>query len=131
MGNMNRVLAWSHARAIENLLFKVNCSKVIVDQFCNKDMIHDALMKRGKRVDLEQYHHAESDVVVAAASVVARGEFLKRLKTLGEEIGVELPRGAGEQVEKTAIELIRREGAEILAKVAKLHFKTTKKIILA
>ncbi|MDP8218811.1 MAG: ribonuclease HIII, partial [Candidatus Theseobacter exili] len=102
MGNMNRLLAWGHARAIENLLYKVKCRKVIVDQFCKKTLVLDSLMKRGKRVDIEQRHHAEEDIVVAAASVVARAEFLKRMQALSEEIKVELPRGASKLVDETA-----------------------------
>ena len=131
MGNMNRLLAWGHARAIENLLYKVKCRKVIVDQFCNKNLVSEALMKRGKKVDIDQRHHAESDIVVAAASIVARAEFLKRMQIISEEIKTELPRGAGKQVDDTALSLIQREGAEILAKIAKLHFRNTKKVILS
>jgi ribonuclease HIII len=78
MGNLNSMLGWAHARAIENLLTKVNCSKVIIDQFADKHVVKTALLKKGRDVDLEQRHKAESDLVVAAASIVARGEFLKR-----------------------------------------------------
>ena len=131
MSNLNRMLAWGHARAIENLLLKVTCENVLLDKFSSKDLVAEALMKRGRKVSIEQKTHAEEDIVVAAASVLARGEFLLRLKQLGEEIGMELPRGAGAKVDQAAIRFIEEKGMTMLSKVAKLHFRTTKKVIMS
>jgi ribonuclease HIII len=66
---------------------------------------------------------------VAAASILARAEFVRRLERLGENVGMTLPKGAGPQVLETARELVRSRGPEVLAKTAKLHFKTTSRII--
>ncbi len=126
-GNLNSMLAWAHARTIENLLSKVRCTKVVVDQFANKRLVQDALMKKGKEVRLEQRHKAESDLVVAAASILARAEFLRRLKALSDQLGVPLPKGASKKVDETAWRLIQEKGEEILKKVAKVHFVTTQK----
>lgn len=130
IGNLNRLLAWGHARVIENLLAKVNCDKVIIDKFGNNKFILDALMKRGKKIPVVQKVRAEEDIAVAAASVLARGEFIRRLVRLSKEMQVKLPKGASAKVEEVAKELIAKHGVECLKKTAKMHFKTTKKIIL-
>ncbi len=128
MGNVNSMLAWAHARTIENLLTKVRCTKVVIDQFANKKVVLDALMKKGKEVRLEQRHKAESDLVVAAASILARAEFLKRLKKTSEETGIALPKGASSKVDEAAVRVLNEKGEAVLKKIAKVHFKTTLKV---
>jgi ribonuclease HIII len=131
IGNLNRMLAWGHARALENVLIKnAGCKKAILDKFADKSILNLALMKRGKKIDLSFTTRAERDIAVAAASVIARAEFLKRIKLLEEEFKMEFPLGAGEAVKKRAKEFISKYGVEDLAKVAKLHFKISKDIIL-
>jgi ribonuclease HIII len=79
MRNLNRILAWAHSRAIENILEEVRCATAITDQFGDKLFITNALMKKGKTIELIQRPKAEEDLAVAAASILARAEFLKRL----------------------------------------------------
>src|SRR5579862_2588118 len=98
MRNVNDLLGWGHARVIENLLGRVDSPKAISDQFGNKKIIERALMERGRKIQLVQRHKAESDLAVAAASIIARNEFVMRLKKLGKEYGVELPKGASTAV---------------------------------
>lgn len=131
MGDMDRLLAWGHSRAIENILFKVECDHVIVNQFGDKNLIIDALMKKGKTIRLRQQHNAENDIAVAAAAIVSRAEAIMRMEQLGEEVKMELIRGNNTKVEKMAKELINRDGAAVLVKVCKLHFATTKRVILS
>lgn len=128
--NLNRMLAWGHARAIENLLEKIpDCLWVLSDQFASGDLLKNALMEKGRRVEFRQKTKAESDIAVAAASILARDEFLRGLKKISSESGIELLKGAGEQVEKIAAELILRYGKEKLNEVAKIHFRTTAKVL--
>ncbi len=129
MNNLNKMLAWGHARVIENLLSSVACKKVILDQFADKSAVRNALMKKGRKVDLEQRPKAESDIVVAAASVIARGKFLQRMQELSEEFKIELPKGASKKVIEVGKEFITERGIQQLPKVAKLHFKTTQKVL--
>lgn len=135
MGSVHKILAWGHARVIENLMSNQDKmipspEKVVCDQFANsKGVINDALMKFGRTIEIEQKHKAESDIAVAAASILARCEFITRLSRLSKQYGIELPRGASGKVEEVALELVRKYGAEVLNKVAKLHFKTTEKIM--
>jgi ribonuclease HIII len=127
-GNLNILLAWAHARAIENLLGKVESKQVISDQFGDEKYLREKLMKRGKKVELIQRPRAESDIAVAAASVLARATFLKSLETLSGAYGVSFPKGAT-KVEEAGRLFIAAYGPERLGEVAKTHFKTTERII--
>lgn len=134
MRNLNRLLAWAHARTLENLLSEVDCPRAIADQFGDEQWIQNALMEKGKKIVLEQRPRAEEDVAVAAASILARAEFLRRLSQLSEEHRLSFPKGASEAVQETARQLVqrhpsRKEQTEILRKVAKWHFRTTKGVL--
>lgn len=125
IGNLNKLLSWGHARAIENMVDKVDCKTVIADQFANAEYMRKALMKKGSEVDFTARVRAEDDTAVAAASILARAAFLQRLASLGAEIGIELPKGASDKVIQTAVKIAARDGMAALRKVAKIHFKTT------
>ena len=127
--NLNRILAWGHSRAIENILEKVDCRLAITDQFGDRAFVLNALMKKGKRIELIQKPKAEEDMAVAAASILARAEFLRRLQLLSQDVGMELPKGASILVEEAGLKLAKLRGPEILEKVAKTHFKITQRIL--
>jgi ribonuclease HIII len=123
--NLNRLLAWRHATVIENLLTRwPACPRALSDKFAHESLIQRALKERGKGIKLEQRTKAESDIAVAAASILARAAFLTRLKFLGEKFGVVLPKGASAQVKAVAREIFQKHGAEALKSVSKYHFKT-------
>ncbi|MDD3886890.1 MAG: ribonuclease HIII [Victivallaceae bacterium] len=129
-GNLNRLLAWGHARTIENLLEKApECPRMLSDQFAHESLIRRALMERGRRITMEQKTKGESDVAVAAASILARDGFLRGMKELADEYGVEFPRGAGPQVRAAAETLLAARGRESFGGCAKLHFKTLSEIV--
>jgi ribonuclease HIII len=125
IGNLNRLLEWGHAQAIENVLKAQPCRLVISDQFANPAGLQRSLAKKGLDVDLVSMVRAESDLAVAAASILARAEFLRRLDSLGKENGITLLKGAGSPVLALAKKLAKEGGRELLGKVAKMHFKTT------
>lgn len=127
--NLNRLLAWGHAKALENLLERVSCERAISDQFGNERLILNALQEKGRKIVLEQRTKAESDLAVAAASILARAEFLLRLQRLSDEVGTTLPKGASPAVELAARMVIKKHGQERLGTVAKLHFKTTQAVL--
>lgn len=129
MRNLNRLLAWGHARSIENLLAKVSCDLVVTDQFGDERFVNQALMQRGRSVRLQQRPRAESDMAVAAASILARAGFLRALERLSKEIGIPLPKGAGPAVDEAARLVAARLGRDALRSVAKVHFKTTQKAL--
>ena len=123
--NLNRLLAWGHARAIENVLEAQPCNLVISDQFADPAGLKRQLFERGQQIELRSMVRAESDIAVAAASILARAEFLNRLQRLGGEIGIPLPKGASSSVLTTGRQVFQRHGMDGLRQVAKLHFKTT------
>jgi ribonuclease HIII len=127
--NLNRLLAWGHARALENLLEHHACDIAISDQFGDERFILNALMAKGKTIRLVQRHKAEADLAVAAASILARAEFLTRLRRLSEEVGTTLPKGASPTVELAGRMLVKKHGTERLKTVAKMHFKTTEAVL--
>lgn len=131
MGSVNAVLAWGHARVIENLLAQKHRmnpppARAISDQFASsKSVVEKALMALGREIELVQRHKAEEDLAVAAASILARDEFVKRLARLGKEFELAMPKGASAQVDAVAKEFVARHGADNLPKVAKMHFRTS------
>ena len=127
--NLNRLLAWGHAKSLETLLERVSCERAVADQFGDERLILNALQEKGRKIVLEQRPKAESDLAVAAASILARAEFLLRLKRLSDEIGTTLPKGASPAVELAGKVIVKKHGKERLGSVAKLHFKTTKAVL--
>ena len=131
MGNVNAVLAWGHARVIENLLEQSGRMKTppryaISDQFAaTKETVLRALLARGRELELVQKHKAESDPAVAAASILARDEFVRRLCDLEVRLGVSLPKGAGKDVDEAARRIVQQKGADALAVASKLHFRNS------
>ena len=125
IGNLNRLLAWGHARVIENLLELVpDCPRMLSDKFGDEKLIRRALLTRGRGIRMEQRTKAESDVAVAAASILAREAFLHGMAVLEREFGMSFPRGAGPQVRAAAEQLLKQHGPEVFGRCAKLHFKT-------
>jgi ribonuclease HIII len=128
-GNLNRLLAWGHARVIENLLeIRPDCPRALSDQFANPALIKRALLEKGRAIQLDQRTKAESDLAVAAASILARERFIDWLRASGTEFQKELPRGASAQVKQVGRDLVAAYGPEVLARVAKTHFKTASEI---
>src|ERR1700733_911755 len=128
-GNLNRLLAWGHARVIENLLeIRGDCPRALSDQFANPALIKRALLEKGRLIQLDQRTKAESDVAVAAASILAREAFIDWMHHTGQKMGVTLPRGASALVKQVGRELIAKHGQEILGQVAKTHFKTASEL---
>lgn len=128
--SINPLLAWAHARALENLLEKVpDCTEAIADKFGDDSLICNALGERGKKIHLVQKVKAESDIAVAAASILARAGFLRKLDELSETAGLTLPKGGGEQTDEPASRLAVAGGREYLGKFAKLHFRNTYKAL--
>ncbi len=131
MRSVNSLLAWGHARVIENLMGQAHRMhpppvRAISDQFAkSKTTVEKALMGLGRELELLQRHKAEADAAVAAASILAREEFINRLAVLGKGLGFTLPRGASKEVETVAARVFAQNGEAGLAAVAKMHFRTS------
>lgn len=130
MHNLNRLLAKGHAFALERLLEKMPCDLAIADQFGNESYIREALLEKGRAIKLVQRPRAEEDIAVAAASVLARAAFVQQIELLSSRLGITLPKGASDPAIVTiGRQIVAKYGRETLAKVAKLHFKTTEDIV--
>ena len=130
IGNVNKILAWAHARTIENVLEKVpDCPRALADQFGPEARIKSALMERGKKITLEQRTKAESDPAVAAASIIARAGFVTALNRMEKKYQIEIPKGCSEKVRKVAENLIQAHAPTLLLESVKCHFKTTDQVL--
>jgi ribonuclease HIII len=124
-GNLNKLLAWGHARVIENLLEKKpDCPRSLSDQFADARLIEQSLGRHGRKIDIQQRPRAESDIAVAAASILAREGFINWLERESKKLGMRLERGVSPAVKTAAEKLVREKGAEGLRQVAKIHFRT-------
>ena len=136
IGNVNRMLAWAHGTAIEELLGKrKSLKRIVVDQFAPTEMtIKRALKERGRKAVIEQRHKAESDPAVAIASVIAREIFLRDVEKTGQEVfgGDEgkIPIGSSDpRVKELAAEMVKKHGPVWLMNHCKAHFQTTDQVL--
>lgn len=129
IGNLNRLLAWAHARALEDLLAEAPADYALVDKFADERVLRRALMEAGRSIEVEQRTKAESDPAVAAASILARDIFLGRMDALSRSAGITVPRGAGPPVLAAGRQLVAKHGPDALGRFAKLHFKTSGQIL--
>ncbi|WFN36551.1 ribonuclease HIII [Methanomicrobium antiquum] len=126
--NLNTLLAWAHAKAIEEVLSKKECRTVISDKFGNERYILSKLQERGRKVNLIQVTKAERNIAVAAASILARDRFLEKLEKLSKNAGFTLPKGASDSVIFAGKRILKEKGEKGLLEFAKVHFKTTKEL---
>jgi ribonuclease HIII len=127
--NLNSLLGWGHARVIENLLGKKpECPRSLSDQFADARVIQQSLLKHGQKIEIQQRPRAESDVAVAAASILAREGFINWLDRKGKELGLRLERGVSSGVKEAARKIAEKGGAEALREVAKIHFRTAHEV---
>ena len=128
-GNLNSLLGWGHARVIENLLArKPDCPRSLSDKFADAGVIENALLRHGRKIRIEQQPRAESDIAVAAASILAREGFINWLERKGKELGMKLGRGVSSEIKSTGAAIIEKHGPEMLSQVAKIHFRTAHEI---
>ena len=128
-GNLNSLLGWGHARVIENLLTKrPDCPRALSDKFADARVIERSLLQRGRGIKLEQRTKAESDLAVAAASIIAREAFIDWLAARGKTLGLKLGRGVSAAVKQAARDVVAKHGPEMLRQVAKVHFRTAHEI---
>ncbi len=125
-GNLNKLLAWGHAKVLENILSIKEVNTAISDKFGDEKLIIDSLQEKGKRLNLYQFHKAEKYTAVAAASILARDRFNDWFDMKKTELRMELPKGASGTVTETAKQIKSQYGEEFLQRLTKTHFKTTR-----
>ncbi len=129
IGNLNKLLAWGHARVIGNLAGRLpECPRALSDKFGNPKLIENSLKSMAVELQLEQRTKAESDPAVAAASILAREKFIDWMAGKSRELEVDLPRGASARVVEVAGRLVTESGGRILEDLAKTHFRTATEV---
>ena len=129
---LNSLLAWGHTRSIEDLLKNgLEPAYAIVDQFADAKYIQQRLMSEARNSELKvfQFPKAETNLAVAAASILAREAFLDWLDRTSGKVGITLPKGASPQVVEAANKIFAAGGRTALTELVKLHFKTTQTVI--
>ena len=132
--NLNTLLAWAHTRALENILEKFPRERitVLVDKFAPEEYIQSKLLAESRQANLNivQLPKAEANIAVAAASIMARAQFLQSLDELSKQYGTQLPKGSSDpRIIDIAKQIVSRYGKNELAKIAKLHFRTSAKVL--
>ncbi|MDR1255885.1 MAG: ribonuclease HIII [Puniceicoccales bacterium] len=120
--NMNLLLGWMHACSLRDALSERRVSWGLLDQFSKKPIVQGML--RDPDFDLRMQTKAESDPVVAAASIVARAEYVRRMEELSKLADMQLRKGASRFVTEQAAELKKCLGGDGMRNFVKLHFKT-------
>jgi ribonuclease HIII len=126
--NLNHLLAWYHAKSLQNAREKNAVFNVLLDQFSTAPLVQ-RFFANDPKIHITMRPRAENDPVVAAASIVARAEYLRAMKNLSDLAKEELFRGASDAVIQQAKRIIGRFGVERLADFAKLHFSTAQRAI--
>ena len=129
--NMNKIKAILHNKVLLNMVNKnLPYEKIVVDQFTPPKNYYGYLSDvKDKVVNITFTPKAEEQCLsVACASIISRYIFLKTMHDISTELGIDIPKGAGTQVDEVGAKLVKEHGFEILNKYAKLNFKNTEKI---
>lgn len=127
--NLNLLLAWQHAQALQNALKEKWVPWGMLDQFSKEPLVQRYF--KNDKFELRMETKAEVDPVVAAASVVARAEYVLQMKKLSDRFGEPLLKGASAKVREQAVRIVEKFGAPALREVAKLHFRTAHDVLAA
>lgn len=125
--NLNRLLAWQHAKCLESALDAKRVPWGLLDQFSKQPLVQRVLTKdsyAATEFDLRMRPKAEEDPVVAAASICARAEYVRRMAALSKQADMTLAKGASAKVKSQAKQLVEKFGPDRLGDYAKLHFRT-------
>ncbi|MGM9899008.1 MAG: ribonuclease HIII [Bacilli bacterium] len=132
--NLNFIKAYLHNKAINSILKKIGNVKydaILIDEFTPKEKYLKYIENQSNVVsNITTVVHGEKEHIgIAAASILARAAFLRELKKLSIEYKMELLKGAGHEVDRSAISFVRSYGFKELFKVAKIKFANSERII--
>ncbi len=99
-------------------------------KFGDESYLRTVLKEKGRQITVVQQTHAETDIAVAAASILARARFVQQMEQLSKKVSRKLPKGASDpSIVVIGRELVAEYGKDILVEIVKLHFKTTDAIL--
>ena len=130
--NMNKIKAILHNKVLFALKTEhINeYDKIIVDQFTPPKSYFNYLIDAKDIVrDIDFTPKAENkSLAVACASIISRYLFIKEIDKMSNELGIRLPKGAGEIVDDVGFKIVSQYGFDKLNNLAKINFKNTEKI---
>jgi len=125
--NLNKLLAWMHAKSLEAALKERPVAWGMLDQFSKQPLVQNYF--KNSNFDLRMETKAEADPVVAAASIVARAEYVRAMANLSKLFGEKLLKGANAKVKEQGKQIVQQQGKEALGQFAKLHFRTAYEVL--
>lgn len=129
--NMNKVKAILHNKVLYALKEKnYNYDKIVVDQFCYPVKYYEHINATPNKVtNITFTTHAEDKCLsVAVSSIISRYIFIKEMEKLTKEMNMNIPKGAGTNVDEVGVKIVKQYGINKLNELAKLNFKNTEKI---
>jgi len=117
---LNDLMAWAHARAIKDLIGKLEYErlKVIIDKFDLKKTEFRLGDLDREGIKVIQKTKGESEIPVATASILAKYIFEKQVDELDRKFSINLRKSRPDEIPR-----------EVLPRVAKIHFKNVRKVI--
>ena len=130
--NQAKIKAILHNQVIHNVRNKTKkrAAFTVLDQFISEQRYYD-YVKFSPFIEGQIHFETKAESkypAVAVASIIARYSFLKKMEAIGQELGKEIPKGAGKDVDEFGKEIVKEYGKEKLEEIAKIHFANTKKI---
>ena len=129
--NLNKIKAILHNKVLLALTEKYNnYDYVVVDQFAESYTYYRYLKEVPKvQKNITFLTKAEDQcLAVACGAIISRYILIKEFEKMSKEYKIEIPKGAGENVDKIGAEIVKKYGIEVLDKIAKKNFKNTEKI---
>ena len=131
--NMNKMKAILHNKVLSNFANKkiYQYDYIVVDQFESAKSYYFHLRDVPFKVyDITFLTKAEDQCLsVACASLISRYVFLKEMKKIEKSINMVIPKGASDEVNNVAMDIISKYGKTKLYEIAKMNFKNVEKII--
>lgn len=132
LNNMNKIKAILHNKVLCGILQKDSYSydKIVVDQFVDQKKYYEYLNEVPTKVNNITFMPKAEDqcISVAAASLISRYIFLAEIKKISKKYKIDIPLGAGNNVDDVAVTLVNKKGIDVLKEIAKMNFKNVEKI---
>ncbi|MGM7702274.1 ribonuclease HIII [Pseudalkalibacillus sp. Hm43] len=131
--SQGKMKAMLHQQAIRKVFDKISDTEdvegVLIDQFCEPEVFfrHTNQQPGDNLPFFFETKAEELHLAVAAASIIARYAFLKKMDELSEHAGVTIPKGAGPLVDEAAAKIVMRKSSDFLKSISKSHFANTQK----
>lgn len=130
--NMNKIKAILHNKVLVEMIKKEQgkYEKVIVDQFVYPKKYYEHILEaKEKATNITFMTHAEDKCLsVAASAIISRYIFLRQINQISQDLNIEIPKGAGEKVDKVGLKICQEKGIDFLTNIAKTNFKNLDKI---